>query len=224
MTIQLWPSDERPREKLLSQGVESLSVAELLAIFLRTGVKGKSALDLARDLLQHFGSLRQVLLATPKDFQAIPGLGLAKYAQIHAILELNKRYFHEEIQNVPVLENSVMVGKYLFMKLAHRAREVFACLFLNTQLKLISYQELFYGGLNETEIHPGEVVKAALFQNAAFVILAHNHPSGNLLPSEFDIQVTKNIKAALELVEIKLLDHFIVSQNGICSLIESGRL
>ena len=210
MAITDWPTSERPRERLLESGAESLSDAELLAIFLRTGVKGKSAVDLARELLNEFGSLRDLLSADVKNFCQAKGLGVAKYTQLQACLEISRRYLLESLDRGDPLTNPNQAKQFLLMHMRDYSKEVFACLFLDTKNCVIEFKELFSGSLNCAEVHPREVVKEALKFNAHAVIFAHNHPSGDAKPSQTDIELTDNLKQALSMVEIKVLDHLVV--------------
>ncbi|NTV11276.1 MAG: DNA repair protein RadC [Zoogloea sp.] len=183
MPITDWPEDERPREKLLTRGAPALSDAELLAIFLRVGIRGKTAVDLARDLLVRFGSLTALCNAGPRSFAEVPGMGLAKYAQLQAVLELARRALHEEMVRRDLLDSPGTVRNWLRLKLATLPHEVFMVLLLDAQNRLIHQEEMFRGTLTQTSVHPREVVKLALERNAAAAILAHNHPSGQLNPS-----------------------------------------
>ena len=222
MAINDWPEDQRPRERLIKLGAASLSDAELLAVFLRTGVRGKSAVDLARDMVSHFGSLSKLFTATIKDFSAIHGLGNAKYAQLQAVLELSKRAINEELTINASLSSPQAVKNYLKLLLGHKTHESFAVLFLDIKNRLIISEELFRGTLSQASVYPREVVKAALSHNAAALILAHNHPSGSCEPSRADIDLTQSLKQALSLVDIKVLDHFIVANPHVYSLAEHG--
>lgn len=222
MSITDWPKQERPREKLLMRGAQSLSDAELLAIFLRTGIKGKTALDLARDLLNTFGGFRKLLSATQKTFCQFRGLGLAKYAQLQASLEMSQRYLQETLPKRSILTNAKQTQTYLKAKLRDYPHEVFACLFLDNRHRIIHYEELFQGTIDQATVHPREVVKKALAHNAAAVILAHNHPSGSIQPSEQDKHLTKHLQQALALVDIRVLDHIIIGEDQACSLAERG--
>ncbi len=223
MAISDWPEEERPRERLLEQGAQALSDAELLAIFLRTGVKGKSAVDLARDLLTEFGSLRQLLSADLKTFSQAKGLGSAKYAQLQACLEMTRRFLRESLEREGPLSNPEDAKRFLLMRMRDYAKEVFACLFLDTKNRVIEFEELFVGSLHSAEVHPREVVKQALKHNANSVILAHNHPSGDCKPSQLDIQSTHTLRDALAFMDIKVLDHLIIG-NDVMSLAELGHL
>lgn len=224
MAITDWPQDERPREKLLARGAASLSDAELLAIFLRVGVRGKSAVDLARDLLAQFGSLRGLLAADRKQFCAQHGLGEAKFVQLQAVLEMARRHLAEALEQPQALNDPTTVRRYLQSQLRHRDREVFAALFLDTQHRLIAYEELSVGTLDSASVYPREVVKAALHHAAAAVIFAHNHPSGVSEPSPADRTLTDRLTQALRLIDVRVLDHFIVGEGAPLSFAERGLL
>ncbi len=211
MAIKHWPEAERPRERLLGRGAAALSDAELLAIFLRVGVAGSTAVDLARTLLAHFGSLNRLFAASRAEFSAIPGMGDAKYAQLQAVLEMAKRALREELAAGDALASPRAVRDWLRLRLAALPHEVFMVLLLDAQNRLVAAEELFRGTLTQTSVHPREVVKLALARNAAAVILAHNHPSGVAEPSRADEALTQALKQALALVDIRLLDHFIVA-------------
>lgn len=222
MSIKHWPSAERPREKLIEKGAAALSDAELLAIFLRTGSHGMSAVELARRVLHQFGGLRALLSASREEFCQGFGLGDAKYTQLQAVLEMSKRHLQEQLVREQVFSSADAVRHYLSSQLRHSQREVFAALFLDSQHRLIRYKELFYGTIDAAAVYPREVVKAALADNAAALIIAHNHPSGIAEPSQADIQITERIRKALDLVDIRLLDHFIVGDGVPLSLAERG--
>jgi DNA repair protein RadC len=222
MAITDWPEGERPREKLLSRGAASLSDAELLAIFLRTGVAGKSAVDLARDLLVRFDSLTRMFAASKGDFCEMHGMGQAKYVQMQAVLEMSRRALKEEMQHGDVLNSPRAVRDYLRLLLGGRQQEVFLVLFLDTQHRVIASEELFHGTLSQTSVYPREVVKRALAHNAAAVILAHNHPSGVSEPSQSDRLLTDALKQALGLVDVRVLDHFVVAVGQTLSFAEKG--
>ena len=225
MAITDWPEDERPRERLLKQGAASLSDAELLAIFLRVGVAGKSAVDLARDLVDRFGGLTALCHADREEFCAIPGLGPAKYAQLQSVMEMARRALREEIsRQEDVFHAPAKVKDYLRLALAGREHEVFAALFLDAQNRLIALEELFRGTLTQTSVYPREVVKRALQHNAAGVMFAHNHPSGASEPSQADQLLTQTLKNALALIDIRVLDHFIVGGGTVLSFAERGLL
>lgn len=212
MAITDWPADERPRERLLRCGPNALSDAELLAIYLRVGVRGKSAVDLARDILQRFqGNLALLVQAPASELASIPGIGNAKAAQLKASFELAKRSLLQEIAGRDVLSSPQQVRQWLRLNLAGKPHEVFMTLWLDAQNRLLLAEELFRGTLTESSVYPREVVKAALQHNAAGVILAHNHPSGISQSSEADIVLTRTLKQALALVDVKVLDHFIIA-------------
>lgn len=222
MAITDWPAQERPRERLLEQGAQALSDAELLAIFLRTGMRGKSAVDLARELLQCFGSLTALSQASAAAFCAIPGLGPAKFAQLQAVMEMARRALKEQAKQRDALSSPQAVRDYLRLQLASREYEVFMAVFLDTQNRVITMEELFRGTLRETSVYPREVVKRALQLNASALIFAHNHPSGVAEPSRADEAITRALKQALALVDVRVLDHFIVADGGGVSLAERG--
>jgi DNA repair protein RadC len=214
MAIPDWPASERPRERLLNRGAAALSDAELLALFLRVGVKGASAVDLARTLLAHFGSLNRLFAAGRAEFSVIHGMGDAKYAQLQAVLEMARRALREEIGAGDALASPRAVRDWLRLRLGHLPHEVFMVLLLDAQNRLIAAEELFRGTLTQTSVHPREVVKLALAHNAAGALLAHNHPSGVAEPSRTDEALTQALKQALALVDVRLLDHFIVAGAG----------
>lgn len=222
MAITDWPEEQRPRERLIKHGAQQLSDSELLAVFLRVGVAGKSAVDLGREMLGHFGSLNRLFSATLTDFSALNGLGSAKYAQLQAVMELARRSLTEEIQTGEVLSSPEAVKQYLQMLLVSRSYESFAVLFVDVKNRLIACEELFRGTLMHTSVYPREVVKAALARNAASVILAHNHPSGSPEPSAADRTLTQALKQALALVDVRVLDHFVVAGRQVYSFAEHG--
>jgi DNA repair protein RadC len=224
MSIRDWPDNERPREKLLHRGAAALSDAELLAIFLRTGVNGRSAVDLARDLIREHGGLRRLLEADQAQFCKAPGIGPVKYVQLQAVLELGRRFLEETLQRGDALKSVLDTRRYLSTKLRHHPHEVFACLFLDNRNRVISFEELFHGTVDGASVHPRQVVKRALHHNAAALILAHNHPSGVAEPSRADEQITLRLKEALALIDVRVLDHFIVGDGHILSFAERGLL
>ncbi|MDR3393626.1 MAG: DNA repair protein RadC [Parasulfuritortus sp.] len=224
MAITDWPEAERPRERLLNDGAQSLSDAELLAIFLRVGVRGKSAVDLARELMLEFGSLNGLFFASRQACTQVKGLGDAKYAQLQAVLEMSRRALAEEMQARDALSSPTAVRDYLRLKLAGLPHEVFLAVFLDAQNRVLEAEELFRGTLTQTSVYPREVVKRALARNAAGVILAHNHPSGVAEPSQADRWLTDQLKAALALVDVKVLDHFVVAGTNSLSFAERGLL
>lgn len=220
MAITDWPLTQRPREKLLQQGAGSLSDAELLAIFLRTGIRGKTAVDLAGDLLNRFSGLPKLMAANAEQFCQTPGLGQAKFALLQAVLEMARRHSHADLISKTVIHNSSQTKDYFATQLRHQGREIFACLFLDNQHRILAYEELFQGSISQAHVHPREVVKRALYHNAAAVIFAHNHPSGSLQPSESDETVTKSLIKALQLIEVRVLDHLIVGEDEVVSMVE----
>lgn len=222
MAINQWPEDHRPRERVIAGGAAQLTDAELLAVFLRMGVPGKSAVDLGRDLIRHFGSLGRVFTASLEDFTHLPGLGPAKYAQLQAVKELAARTIKEQMQEREFLSSPGAVRQYLQLMLAAKPHEAFTVLFLDARNRLIAAQELFRGSLMHTSVYPREVVKATLSHNAASVILAHNHPSGSPDPSNADRNLTAALKQALGLIDVRVLDHFIVAGDKIYSFAEHG--
>ena len=224
VTIGDWSEAERPREKLLRQGAAALSDAELLAILIRTGVKGKSAIDLARGLLKDFGGLRGLIEADAGSVCNCQGIGIAKYAQIRASLELFERYLLENLNRGDAISDPGETRRFLTGKLRRYSREVFACLYLDNQHRLIKFEELFHGTIDGASVHAREVVKSALDHNAAAVIFAHNHPSGLAEPSQADRRITDRLKSALLLVDIRVLDHMIVGDGEVISFAERGYL
>ena len=212
MSIRDWPEGERPRERLLRAGPQALSDAELLAIYLRVGVRGKSAIDLARDLLARFdGHLGRLAEAGLRELSGIPGIGPAKAAQLKASFELSRRALQQEMTRRDSFSSPALVRRWLKLQLGQRPNEIFLVLWLDAQNGLIAADELFSGTLTQTSVYPREVVKTGLAHNAAAAILAHNHPSGTREPSTADELLTRSLKQALALVDIRLLDHFIVA-------------
>lgn len=224
MAITDWSASERPREKLIELGAEALSDAELLAIFLRIGVPGKTAVDLARDLLSQFGSLNGVFAANEKQVSQVHGMGSSKYAQLQAVYEMSRRALNEQMRQKDVLSSPQQVRDYLILKLANQLKEVFVVLFLDAQNRLIAAEEMFSGTLTQTSVYPREVVKRTLHYNAASVMFAHNHPSGIAKQSRADEMITQDLKKALALVDVRVLDHFIVAGNQTMSFVEVGLL
>jgi DNA repair protein RadC len=222
MAITHWPQDERPREKLLLRGAGNLSDAELLAIVLRTGTQGKTALDIARELLHEFGSLKKLLTASLHTLAQKSGVGKAKYATLKAAVELGRRYLDEAVQIGEILNSSHIARRFLANRLRDYPHEVFACLFLDTHHRVLGFDELFHGTINESNVYPREVVKRALMHNAAKVILTHNHPSGDPTPSQADCDVTHILKQALALIDIQVIDHIIIGHQETVSLVEAG--
>lgn len=224
MKIMEWPQQERPRERLMKHGAGSLSDAELLAIFLRTGTKSHNVVDLSRHLLKEFGGFRQLLEADLSEFTQQPGMGNAKYCQLQASLELSKRYLQQRLQQNQSFNSPDDVKEFLSSLLSHHKREQFVVLFLNNQHQLLVQETLFQGTINSSEVHPRVVVEKALSYHAAAVILAHNHPSGCNEPSPSDRHITDRIQQALMLVDIRTLDHIIIAQNQSYSFAEHGLL
>ena len=224
MSITEWPKDERPRERLVKQGARALSDAELLAIFLRVGVTGKSAVDLARELIERFDSLAGLFAASQMELCAVKGMGEAKYVQLQAVLEMARRALDERIRTSDALNSPAAVRDYLRLTLASLPHEVFVAVFLTAQNRVIAVDEMFRGTLTQTSVYPREIVKRALAHNAASVILAHNHPSGEASPSSADRSLTRTLADALALVDVRVLDHFIVAPGASLSFAEQGML
>ena len=224
MSIKQWPAAERPREKLLAQGAMALSDAELLAIFLRTGVPGASAVDLARELLVQFGNLSGLLSASKVRFCKGRGLGEAKYVQLQAVIELSRRYLSEQLERDTVFNSPQQVADFLVAHLARAEREIFSVLFLDSQHRLIVCEDLFFGTIDGASVYPREVVKRCIQHNAAAVIFAHNHPSGVAEPSSADQQITERLSAALGLLDVRVLDHLIVVGGRTTSMAQRGML
>ncbi|MBT8142694.1 MAG: DNA repair protein RadC [Gammaproteobacteria bacterium] len=224
MSIKHWPAAERPREKLLQLGAGNLSDAELLAIFLRTGTRGRTAVDLARELLLHFGDLRKLLTANSKEFCEAYGLGIAKFVQLQAMLELTKRHYQVQLQRSDPLTDPQLTRHYLLHCLRDEPIEKFAALLLDNRHRVIEYITLASGTLNQASVHPREVVRTALEKHAAAIIFAHNHPSGIAEPSAADKRLTNRLKDALALVDIRVLDHFVIGDGEVTSFAERGLL
>jgi len=224
MSMARWPAGERPRERLLAQGPAALSDAELIALFLGTGVRGQSAVDVARALLARFGRVSRVLSAAPRELHAVPGLGVARAAQIAAVMELARRALAEEMRARDSLLSPAAVRGYLRLKMQDLAHECFYTVFLDAQNRVIAADEMFRGTLTQTSVYPREILKRALHHNAAAVILAHNHPSGVAEPSIQDQALTRTLAEALSLVDVKVLDHFIVAPGACLSFAERGLL
>lgn len=222
MAITDWPAENRPREKLLARGASALTDAELLAIFLRVGVTGSSAVDLARAMLDEYGSLAALLGVDHKRFCRTRGLGSAKYAQLQAVLEMARRHTEEALKVEGVLTDPDATRRYLALKLARLPHEVFACVFLDNRHRVIAFEEMFRGTIDGASVYPREVVKTALGHNAAAVVFAHNHPSGVAEPSSADRTITRRLVDALSLVDIRVLDHFILAHDQYTSFAERG--
>ena len=224
MAIRDWPIDTRPREKLLRQGATALTDAELVAVFLRTGMVGKSAVDLGRELLDRFGGLGGLCRADKKSACAAPGVGEAKYALLQAVMEMARRTLDEDMKAGDALDSPEAVRAYLRLILHGKEYEVFCCVFLDAQNRVIAVEELFRGTLTQTSVYPREIIKRALFHNAGALILAHNHPSGVAESSQADRHLTRRLAEALALVDIRVLDHFIVAGASSLSFRESGQI
>jgi len=224
MGINDWPAQQRPRERLISEGARALSDSELLAVFLRVGVRGMNAVELGRALLTQFGSLSSLLGASLAEFSKVHGLGPAKFAQLQAALELARRATGEQLESGVQLSSPDSVRQYLRLTLSHQRHESFVILFLDVKNRLIACDELFRGTLTHTSVYPREVVKASLARNAASVVLAHNHPSGVSEPSDADLLLTRALAQALSLVDIRVLDHFVVAGPHVHSFAEHGQL
>lgn len=222
MGINHWPKSEQPREKLLKYGASSLSNAELLAIYLRTGIKGKSAIELARELLRCFGSISQILDADLKSFTQVKGMGSAKYCQLQATVELVTRHFNGKVQEARSFNKQEVVEKYLLCHFINLKNEVFACMFLDNKNNLIKVDNLFFGTINQAQVYPRVVAQACLKHNAAAVIFAHNHPSGNIMASQSDIDITYKLIKTLRLIDVRVLDHFIIGRNNTTSMAHDG--
>lgn len=218
------PAELRPREKLLARGPAALADAELLALLLRTGLKGQGVLQLAQALLDRFDGLSGLLAADTAELGSVKGLGPAKRAELAAVLEIARRSLAARLQQTPVFDSPQAVKDYLQLQLANKPHEVFAVLFLDTQHRLLAFEELFRGTLNQASVYPREVVKRALAFNAAAAILAHNHPSGVAEPSRADEALTQALKAALALIDVRVLDHFVVARGSVVSFAERGLL
>jgi DNA repair protein RadC len=224
LSIKELPEEERPRERCLSRGPAALSTSELLAILLRTGTKGKTAVDMAGELLAHFGSLRGISAAEPLELGRVAGLGAARAAQVVAALELARRFTEEEVRLAETLSGAEETYRFLKPRLRDLPHEVFAVIFLNQKHGILSYRELFRGSIHASSVHPREIVKAVLKENAAAVILAHNHPSGHVSPSPDDLRLTEDLKALLAHLDVRVVDHLIVGGNGYFSFAREGLL
>ncbi|MGC4028986.1 MAG: DNA repair protein RadC [Steroidobacteraceae bacterium] len=222
MSIRQWPAQERPREKLLSQGAHCLSEAELLAVLFGSGQRGCDAVTLSRNLLGHFGSLRSLLAADAGTARSTPGLGERRHGLLQAALELSRRHYLAQLTAGPLLESPQVTRGFLIAQLRDRPYEVFCCLHLDNRHRLIAFDELFRGTIDGASVHPREVVRQALARNAASVILVHNHPSGVAEPSQADELITHRLKDALGLVDIRVLDHLIVGDGRCLSFAERG--
>ncbi|BAS67513.1 MAG: JAB domain-containing protein [Gammaproteobacteria bacterium] len=225
MSITDWHENDRPREKLIKFGAKSLTDAELLAIFLRVGVKGKSAVELAQELINQFGSLNNLLMASEEEFCQGKGLGVAKYAGLQGVLEMAKRHFESGLKKGDVFTNPEQIANYLHLHIGNSSRETFAVMLLDQKHHLIELVSLFTGTVNQASVHPREVLKLVLMKNASAVVLAHNHPSGDPMPSQADIDITQKIRQALALIDVRMLDHIIIGNKGqFESLAQSGNI
>jgi len=224
MTIRDWPAEERPREKLLARGAGALSDAELLALFIGSGRRGLTAVDVGRELLTQCGGLRLLLSAAPGELAGRPGLGAAKASRLHAALELGRRFLASELERTDALTRPAACAQFLRARLVAYPYEVFACLFLDNRHRMLAFEELFRGSIDGASVHPREVVRRCLAHNAAAVIFAHNHPSGVPEPSQADRDITLDLKRALALIDVRVLDHFVVGEGAPVSLAERGLL
>ena len=224
MTIANWPMAERPREKLLRHGVQNISDAELLAIFICTGTRGRTAVDIGRELLSDHGGLKKLIDTDPKKLFQKHGFGKAKYAMLKAAIELGRRYLESDLLTGETLSNTCLTKRFLTHRLQNYPHEVFGCLFLDNQNRVICFEELAHGTINHANIYPRELIKCGLKHNAAKVILAHNHPSGSPIPSQADREVTQLLQQALALVGIQLIDHVVIGNNQSLSFAETGLL
>ncbi len=224
MPINEWPDTERPREKLLQSGAQSLSDAELLAIFLGSGVSGGTAVDLGRTLLNRFGGINGLIGAGFPEFREVRGAGAAKFARLQAAAELGRRANFETLQQVDALSRPQLTRAYLKSLLAHQPRELFWCLFLNNRHQIIASEALSLGTIDRTCVYPREVARACIQHNAAAVIFAHNHPSGRAEPSLADQAITQRLKSALALIDVRTLDHLVISEQEVVSMAEMGLL
>ncbi len=222
MAIKQWPVSERPQEKLLSRGAQVLSDAELLALFIRSGTPGCTALDIGRNLLREFGGLRQILTADKQKIYQFNGCGPARYALLQASLEMGRRFLDQSLRKQGPLSSPSQAADFLTHQLRDRKREVFAIIYLDTRHQVIDYEELFCGTLNGATVHPREVVRAVLEKNASAVILAHNHPSGIAEPSQSDATLTKRLRESLDLIDVRLLDHLVIGDGEFVSMSDRG--
>ena len=222
MAIHDWPKNERPQEKLLDRGAAALSDAELLALFIRSGTKNKSAVEIGRDLLLEYGSLRRILTADQKQLCMAEGLGPVRYAALQAAMEIGRRYLDQSLRKQGPLSSPEQASDFLTHQLRDRQQEVFAVIYLNARHHVIDYRELFVGTLNGASVHPREVVKSVLKANASAVILAHNHPSGVAEPSDADANITLRLRESLALIDVRLLDHLVIGDGEYVSMSDRG--
>ena len=224
MALSQWPASERPRDRFIAEGANKLTDAELIALVLHTGVRGRSTVDLARSLLTEYGGLANLLCADSKRLLSSPGIGEAKAARLGVILELSHRHLAEPLAGRNVLENSTATRNYFRARFRDCSREVFSCLFLNNQHQIVKLEEMFTGTIDAAAVYPREVVKRALYHNAAAVILADNHPSGVAEPSQADVAITRRLKEALDTIDVRVLDHLIIGHSQVVSLAERGQI
>lgn len=224
MRITSWPENDRPRERLIKHGAGALSDAELLAIFLRTGIKGKTALDLARELLLHFGTIEKLLDSELDEFSQVKGMGQAKFCQLKASLELVRRNYQFKAENPTAFNDPETVKMYLLNHFPQKKHENFACLFLDNKNQIIKFEILFVGSINQAQVYPRVIAQKCLQLNAAAVILAHNHPSGCTRPSQSDQDLTVLLQKTLKLIEVRVLDHFVVGNNEVQSMAQLGMI
>jgi DNA repair protein RadC len=222
MNIREWPAEERPREKLMQRGAASLTDAELLAVFLGSGVRGRNVVELARGLLVRFGGLRQLLEADREAFVGELGLGPVRYGQLQALLEIGRRHLATAIERESAMDSPAAVRRYLKSMLRHEVSEVFGCLFLDTKHRPLAFEILFRGTIDRASVYPREVVRRALQHNAAALILCHNHPSGHSEPSQDDVLLTLSLKRGLALIDVRVLDHIIIGDGEPLSMVEQG--
>ncbi len=222
MPLKDLPADQRPREKLLSRGPAALADGELLALLLRTGYRGHGVFELAQTVLEDRGGFAGLLASTPDDIKHIKGLGPAKRAELLAVMEMARRALAQQMQQAPVFDAPQKVKDYVALQLAGRTQEVFAVIFLDGQHRLLKFEEMFHGTLTQTSVYPREVVRRALALNAGALVFAHNHPSGLAEPSRADEYLTQTLKAALQLVDVRVLDHLVVGQGHVVSMAERG--
>ena len=222
MSIKCWAVSERPRERLLNQGAAALSDAELLAIFLRTGSARHSAIDMARQMINQFGGLINLLNANQQDLLDCHGMGTAKVAHLMAALELGRRYVGQQLQQQSQLNEPALVKQYFAQQLRYEPREVFAAMFLDSQLRLIQFEKIFYGSMTQCSVHIREIIRLAMSHRAVNLIVAHNHPDAPASPSNADRQLTRQLAQACQLLEVHLIDHVIVGQDRILSFAEEG--
>jgi len=222
--ICFWPESERPREKLLERGAQALSDGELIALLLGSGTKGRSAVDIARSLIEEFGSLREMLGADKQRWENRRGIGPARYAMLMAALEISRRFMLEPLRQTPTLDTPEATCRFLLAQLRDRHYEVFCCVFLDNRHRMLGFEEIFRGTIDGANVYSREIVRQTLLYNAASILVAHNHPSGSIEPSPADEGVTRRLRQALSLIEVRLLDHFVVGDGKCYSFSEHGLL